>query len=219
MLTEAFAMGAVGIPFESIPGTAVDTKCQEFMNLVHRRNMTHIFENMRAFCKEPGVLSGHCILHGRACVEVVGHPADIVFGGSSCQPFSRNRTARFSTSDDKSHPQYDATFGDETCRTGSVIEVLKVQRPLGGVLEQVPGSSMKSRGAPDCALDRFLEALRNIKDDKGNRLYTGIVTVQMDAATFLDIARPRTECCSVSCVVSVLKLRLRSSEQTVASSQ
>jgi site-specific DNA-cytosine methylase len=191
MLAEGFAAAALGIPMEDMACADKDTTAQAFIMKFHRHRVSHVYDSMAAFSFEPGKMVGHCYRHGKQCSEE-NVPRDAAIGGSPCQPFSRSRASRFTSSAEMSHPLYAATFGDSDAADGSVIETLKNQQPSGGVLEQVAGFGMKAKAVAQSSLDLFIEQIQSILTPDGKQLYTGVVALQVDASCWLEILRPRT---------------------------
>jgi hypothetical protein len=64
-----------------------------------------------------------------------------------------------------------------------------------GILEEVHGFQRKFRSgifADITPLDKFEAEIRSICGPDGLPLYTGFVAMELDAASWIDVARPRT---------------------------
>ena len=84
-------------------------------------------------------------------------------------------------------------YGEEN---NSFLGVVEERRPRGGIFENVLGMDhtwKSGRFTDETPLELLIKRLEAIKDDSGNRFYTGIEVLRLDAQHWLDISRGRTD--------------------------
>lgn len=96
----------------------------------------HAFKSMDLACVQRGLFIGECWTHGNApnCVFQFDYQHDCMFGGALCIPFTCLRVNQEAVPPAE-HAQFQALFGFDV---GSYVQTVRVQCPLGGILEEVP---------------------------------------------------------------------------------
>lgn len=85
------------------------------------------------------------------CKPLEGADVDLLFSGSPCDPFSQQRSKRFSNGSVKDHAQFQTTMGE-------VTDLYHAYTPRIGVFEQVWGFCMPfERNGKNTPKDEFLD--------------------------------------------------------------
>ena len=122
-----------------------------------------------------------CLRHGSAtsCRLPAPGVTDCLVACGACQPYSTLRD--HSQLDPREHADHKVLFSDH----GSVLALARKQLPASFVSEQVLGFRLPySRAETVSPLDEFLVAITAIVNERGERHFTGIEVVVLDAKVF-----------------------------------
>ena len=120
---------ALGIPFSVVSASEVRADYRAVFQANNSPDcFEHIFDDVRT-----QLASGPCLLHPQ-CASCVALPTGItiMFTGSPCDPFSKQRYKRFADGSVKNHADFLTTFRD-------VVQMYQKCQPMMGILEQVQG--------------------------------------------------------------------------------
>lgn len=183
-----FSEGWVCSAFDIKLGTVIcsDTKeaAQRFA-VANHSCITHFFTSMSSAME----LEGQCAVHKRICRPDL-QQIDILVAGTPCQPFSGRRFKRgasASTGVATDHPLWKTTFSE-------LPALLEARRPLCALFEQVTGFAEEDRLTGESPLTQFTELILPY--------FASIRVVELNAATWADISRPRLGC-ALPCLVVV----------------
>ena len=196
---ESFGSGALGIPWlhESTIACEKLKSRRQFMKEVHKGRIAHIFDSQEVLSRGSTAV-GYCDMCEDVCTLKIPNPrtCDVqdrvacVSGGPPCTPVTVFRSNKKRIKPNQ-HPDYSAMFGDVDCKGGSILGVIKTQRPLGGYIEDVGGMTLKDEeGQSVC--DDVMAELRRIDDDDGKgSLYTCVKVMTFKPENYIKLKRTR----------------------------
>jgi hypothetical protein len=197
--TEAWAAKSLGLPITFEASADCEAHTRQFLRLFHDDlSVKHSFESMA--CLEGASASGDCTIHSKFCLLDNTDGVDILVVGPPCTPYSRLRGSKLLP---EQHPCFHTVFPppeddlENPYRLGSVLSVVRDRRPLGIILEQVvPFHSRFKTGrfSQQTPLEEFLAQLQEIpvSADDASPYYIACEAFALDAATWVDVSRPRT---------------------------
>lgn len=207
---ELWATRSLGIEVAPYICCDIDPKARQLCCKLHGNLAEHVFDGMA--CLRRSSFAGFCEKHGQYCVETSPRQYDLLVAGPSCRPYSCLRSDKKLP---EQHPDFKCIFGAHDMpfaptgehdvevegdqgaidREGSLLDVVRAHRPLGGIVENVLGFHQTQRAgffAQQTPLQYLIEKLQEVKDDRGQQFYVAFQAFSLDSRHWLDITRGRT---------------------------
>jgi hypothetical protein len=195
--SEFWACKILGIPVaprSRVSETSVEMR--EVLRLNLASDIKHIFGSM----KDQAAPQAYCNKLMRTCYASTDDRAELLTGGTPCQPFSA-----LTPKGCQEHNKYNVTFG-ETGLQGdpqdSLMNLLERTLPYALLLEQVDGFGNFDKKMDERPLVRLLEKVLKLRNESGEQHFLAAKIFKMNTNVWLGMQRPRSPSLHAALLVS-----------------
>jgi hypothetical protein len=187
---EMMASQALGIPIDAdCTASEIKDVCRDYLGQNALR-YKHVYESMG----DQALPRAYCTKHANTCPTSVGRgrQVDLLVGGTPCQPFTALQTG----GDCRSHPLFNATFGDPSAPHGdplnSLMHLVRASLPSALLLEQVEGFGNHDAALDDRPISILITQLLSVLDTAGNQHFHSVKVFSLNSNTWVNMSRPRS---------------------------